>query len=226
MVPKPRATSCWLIRSFCSSIGRVPWIFWVSAATSPTSAERCAICWERSAILAACSLGLGAQSGARLRYQFRRSVRRGDELARSAGETGLQRSQPGDVKLGLDEVAVGLVLVRRRLGRVQLEQQLSAPDVVAILDEDGPNRAGVQRLDRLHVARWQDPARRGGVDVDLAKEGPGDGHGEEPDDQPGEEPQGGRGWRLHHLEGRRQELTFVLGLEQGEHPLDRMRKTS
>ena len=102
-------------------------------------------------------------------------------------------------------VALGLVD-----GRVELDEDLPGGDGLAVLDMDGANHSGLERLDHLGAPAGHDLSGRGRDDIDMAEARPGERHAEHGDDGDADGVAERRRRRLHDLQGGRQERQLVL----------------
>src|SRR2546430_777749 len=111
------------------------------------------------------------------------------------------RLHPGRLKLVREAL-----LVRRRPGRIQLDQDFSLLDRLAVSDSDCPDDPALQRLDHLGVVAGDDLAWRDRDDVDPAQARPEDSAPERSDDRPGDGAPKRRGGRILDLQHRGEEL--------------------
>ena len=95
------------------------------------------------------------------------------------------------------------------LGRIELEQQSPAFTRLAVLDVDGGDLAGIERLDHLGAADRLDLARRDRVHVEPAEERPRQRRGEEGADRQHQRDRQRRRRRLQDLERRGQEFAVA-----------------
>ncbi len=128
-----------------------------------------------------------------------------------------QRRQPGDIELGLSEIVCQPVAIGSGVGGVELDQHIVGLHMVAILNPDRPDHARIQRLHHLELAHRRELTGRGGDDVDLADEGPGEGQHQEQHDGDRHRPSGGRRRGLQHLKRGGQEFALVPALEPLDH---------
>jgi hypothetical protein len=138
-----------------------------------------------------------------------RLLRRVERLRR-IGIVAQHRLEARNVELDGGEVAAEMVALGLVDGRVELDQDLSGGNGLAILDVDRANHSGLERLHDLGAPAGHDLSRRGRDDIDMAEAGPGERHAEHGDDGNADGVAERRRRRLHDLEGGRQERQLVL----------------
>jgi len=92
------------------------------------------------------------------------------------------------------------------LGGVELQQQIAGGHPAAVLDRNGDDLAGLERLHDLGASAWLDAALGDGVDVEPAEIGPSQGGGKGGADQPDGRHPHGRRRRFQQFQGRGEEF--------------------
>ena len=124
--------------------------------------------------------------------------------------SGQGRTQPCDIELSRDEVALRMPELGPAHGRIELDKDVAGLDALAVTDMDRTHDAGLERLDGLGAAARNDLAGRDGDNVDRADARPGQRNAEHGDDRGRDGAADRRGRRLDDLERRRQKREFVL----------------
>ena len=101
------------------------------------------------------------------------------------------------------------LLLRRRLGGIELQQQVSRLHALPVLDMDGDDLARVERLDHLGVPGRIDLAGRHRVHVEPAEKRPGERGREEGADHEHRHDGQRRRRHLQNLDRRRQEFAVA-----------------
>ena len=121
-----------------------------------------------------------------------------------------RRTQPRDVELGRDEIALLAFAVGFRHGRIEFDQNVAGLYALPVADVDGANNARLERLDQLGAPARHDLAGRGRDDIDAAERRPRQREAEHRDDARADRAPDRRRRRFSDLERRRQERDFLL----------------
>ncbi len=119
-----------------------------------------------------------------------------------------RRLQARHIQTRPREVAAQVVALGIAHGRIELDENVAGLDALAILDMDGADDAGGERLHHLDAAAGHDLAGRRGDDIDLADTRPRHREREHADDGERQRPADRRGRRLDDLQrsGQKGEL--------------------
>ena len=91
------------------------------------------------------------------------------EAAQGIGVPAQGRLDPGDIELGADQIVLRMLQLGFIHGGVEFDQNVSRLDALAVANMDGPDHAGLERLDDLGTAGGNDLSGRRGDDVQFAE---------------------------------------------------------
>ena len=121
-----------------------------------------------------------------------------------------RRAQPRGIHLSRHQIALQVSELRAGHGWIELDEDVAGFHALTVSDMDRPHDAGLERLDRLRSAAWDDLAGRHRDDIDRADAGPGHGDAEYGDDGENDGVAGRRSGRFDDLERSWQKRQLVL----------------
>ena len=91
------------------------------------------------------------------------------KLLQGIGIPAQGRLDPGDIELGADQIVLKMLQLGLIHGGVEFDQNVARLDALAVANMDGPDHAGLERLDDLGTAGGNDLSGRRGDDVQFAE---------------------------------------------------------
>ena len=145
---------------------------------------------------------MATRSGARARRRLK--------LALRIVAVAQRRAQSCDVQLRGNEIASDMLLLRRRHGRIELDQDVTRLNALPIMNVNGAHDAGLERLYQLDAAAGDDFAGGGRDNIDMPEACPDQRQAEQRDEGCADGATDRRRRRLDDLQRRRQEGELVL----------------